>query len=154
MQEKKPLLKTIEEKKRDRFIEDLIAEVENDFEFRRNQRINLERKWQLNMNFLAGNQYCKINARGEIDDEDAGYFWQNQQSFNHIAPLIETRLAKFSKLRPTLKVRPKTDNDKDVEGAFVAEKLIEQAFADCKIEQVVKKVTVWHPHLRHNDKHV
>lgn len=143
MQEKKPLLKTIEEKKRDRFIEDLIAEVENDFEFRRNQRINLERKWQLNMNFLAGNQYCKINARGEIDDEDAGYFWQNQQSFNHIAPLIETRLAKFSKLRPTLKVRPKTDNDKDVEGAFVAEKLIEQAFADCKIEQVVKKVTVW-----------
>ena len=143
MQENKSLLKTIEEKKRDRFIEDLIAEVENDFELRRNQRINLERKWQLNMNFLAGNQYCKINGRGEIDEEDTGYFWQNQQTFNHIAPLIETRLAKFSKLRPTLKVRPKTDNDKDVEGATVAEKLIEQAFSDCKIEQIVKKVTVW-----------
>ena len=143
MQENKKLLKTIEEKKQDRFIEDLIAEVENDFEFRRNARISLERKWQLNMNFLAGNQYCKINGRGEIDDEDANFFWQNQQVFNHIAPLIESRLAKFSKLRPTLSIRPKTDNDKDVEGATVAEKIIEQSFLDNKIEDVVKKVTVW-----------
>ncbi len=143
MQENKSLLKTIEEKKRDRFIEDLIAEVENDFELRRNARSNLERQWQLNMNFLAGNQYCKINSRGEIDDEDTNFFWQNQQVFNHIAPLIETRLAKFSKLRPSLCVRPKTDNDKDVEGATVAEKLIEQVFSDCKIEEIAKKVTVW-----------
>lgn len=143
MEENKTLLKNVKEQKKDRFIEDLIAEVENDFEFRRKERANLERSWQLNMNFLAGNQYCKINARGEIDDEGSEFFWQNKQVFNHIAPLIETRLAKFSKLRPKLFVRPKTDNDKDVEGATVAEKIVEQAFSDCDVEQIVKKVTVW-----------
>lgn len=143
MQNQNEIKKQNEQKERDRFVEDLVAEVENDFEKRRKERIQTERQWQLNMNFLAGNQYCKVNARGEIDEEDSDFFWQNKEVFNHIAPLIETRLAKFSKINPTIHVRPKSDNDDDIEGASIAEKLINESFINNEIIQTVKKVTVW-----------
>lgn len=143
MQKEEKLKQTVDDGQSDLFIQDLVAEVENDFKKRRNERVAVERQWQLNMNFLAGNQYCKINSRGELDDEDSEYYWQNRQVFNHIAPLIETRLAKFSKIQPSLHVRPKTDNDKDIEGASVAERLISQTFSDCNMKEIIKKVTVW-----------
>ena len=35
----------------------VVREVTEDFEARRAARRNLERGWQLNMNFIGGNQY-------------------------------------------------------------------------------------------------
>lgn len=125
------------------FKEDLIREVEQDFLNRQKARKALERQWELNMNFLSGDQYCHINSRGEIDDDGQGFYWQNKEVFNHIAPTIESRLAKFSRVNPEVFVRPRTDDDKDVLGASVAEKLIRNALNRSEIRNVVKKVTVW-----------
>jgi len=117
--------------------------VEADFEARQKERVALERQWELNMNFLHGNQYCDVNSRGEITDESKSFYWQNRGVFNHIAPIIDTRLAKFASVTPSVSVRPKTDDDKDVEAASLAEKLIESAFRKTSFNEVVKKVTVW-----------
>ena len=125
------------------FLEDLVKEIEQDFYARQKARKELERQWELNMNFLSGNQYCHINSRGEIDDEGRDFYWQNKEVFNHIAPTIESRLAKFSRINPTIYVRPKSEDDKDVLGANVAEKLIQNAFTRSDVKNVVKKVTVW-----------
>ncbi len=125
------------------FKEELIREVEQDFIERQKARKSLERQWELNMNFASGNQYCHINSRGEIDADGEGFYWQNREVFNHIAPTIESRLAKFSRINPEICVRPKTEDDKDVLGANVAEKLIRNALKRSDIKSVVKKVTVW-----------
>lgn len=128
---------------KERFKKDLIADIKADFNKRRKARAPLDRQWELNMNFISGSQYCGINARGDVVDEAREYFWQNREVFNHIAPLIESRLARFSRVSPMLSVRPKSDDDKDVNGAAVAEKLLSSAFEKHDVESIVKKVTVW-----------
>ena len=45
--------------------EKLALEVEEDFLRRREERRTLERGWQLNMNFVCGNQYCGLDAAGD-----------------------------------------------------------------------------------------
>lgn len=49
----------------------LADEVTADFERRREERKRLERAWELNMNFVCGNQYCGINSVGEIEEEES-----------------------------------------------------------------------------------
>lgn len=117
--------------------------MEADFEKRRKERLFYERQWELNMNFLAGNQYCKLNSCGEIFDDGQSFYWQSRGVYNHIAPIVDTRLAKFSLVNPSVAVRPKTDDDVDVAAATLAEKLIESAFKKADVGGVAKKVTVW-----------
>lgn len=143
MQNKKGTGLSAKSKKKDRFNEDLVNEVQADFEERRLERLRLERQWELNLNFLTGNQYCDLNAQGEIAEEDKRFFWQNHRVFNHIAPIVETRLAKFSRIQPNVYVRPKTDSDKDVDNAQLVEKFIEGVFGRTNVWQVTKKVNTW-----------
>ena len=126
-----------------RFVEEIVAEVTADFKKRRAARLPLERKWELNVNFLNGNQYCDINARGEISQEENRFFWQSRGVYNHIAPIMESRLAKLAKVSPIIAVRPRSEDDEDVMKAGVAEKLISGAFKVNKMEEVAKEVTAW-----------
>ncbi len=126
-----------------RRLKDLALAIENDFENRRKERLSFERQWELNMNFISGNQYCEIGARGEIENLGKDFYWQNRGVYNHIAPIIDSRLAKFSRISTDVSVRPKTDDDKDVNSASLAEKLISWAFKKCDFENVAKKVTAW-----------
>jgi len=141
--ENKPSNNLAEEKQRAKYVEELVAEVNKDFAERRKERLSYERQWQLNMNFLSGNQYCFINGRGDIASDGKTYFWQNRSVFNHIAPIIESRLAKFSRIEPTVSVRPKTDDDKDVVSATLSEMIISETFKRVNVEEVVRKVTSW-----------
>lgn len=123
--------------------ESLIEEIINDFSRRREERIKYERQWELNRNFLNGNQYCDINRRGDIVADEKTFFWQNRGVFNHIAPIVESRLARFSRISPTVYVRPRSDDDKDVTSADVAEKLIAEVFKNADVESAVRKATAW-----------
>lgn len=131
------------QKERDRYVEDLVYEVEQDFKKRRENRVKYERQWELNMNFLNGNQYCDLNSQGELLEQNKTFYWQGQNVFNHIAPIIDTRLSKFSCVTPNVSVRPRTDEDSDVAGASLAEKLLESTIKKIQLNEVVKKVTVW-----------
>ena len=133
----------LKEQEQKLYEEKLVKEVYLDFENRRKMRKPFDRQWELNMNFLAGNQYCDINSRGEIENESKVFYWQNRAVFNHIAPLIDARTSKFSRLNANVSVRPKSDDDKDVAGASLAEKLIATAFEKVEFDKVVKKVTMW-----------
>ncbi len=132
------------EKEQEKFAEDLVASVIDDFETRRRERLSLERQWELNMNFLNGNQYCGINSRGEIYQKDDGnYFWQQRGVFNHIAPIMETRMSRLMKVSPEVCVRPKTDDDTDVLGASLDEKAIAGLFEGVGFKDIVRKTTLW-----------
>ena len=82
-----------EERRRKR----LVRAIQEDFETRQNARRSLERGWQLNMNFVSGNQYCDISPSGEIVEEDTSFYWQSRRAFNHIAPTVDTRVARLAK---------------------------------------------------------
>ncbi len=136
-------VKKISSKDTEVYVDELVTSVTNDFNKRRQERVKLERTWELNMNFMYGNQYCEIDSRGELTSEDKTFYWQNRGVYNHIASIIETRLAKFSKVKPILAVRPKSDDDTDVKSSLLAEKLIESSFQKVDIESVVRQVTAW-----------
>ena len=103
---KKQLDEIAKEKEREKYVNELVAEIERDFEERQKERLALERQWELNMNFLAGNQYCEFNTKGDIVDEYKTFYWQNRGVFNHIAPIMESRLSRFSRVVPEVSVRP------------------------------------------------
>ncbi|MFQ7078751.1 MAG: hypothetical protein ACLRSW_12875 [Christensenellaceae bacterium] len=92
----------------------IAAEVTEDFERRREERRQTESGWLLNMNFFSGNQYCDVSPYGGIVEEDKRFYWQSRRVFNHIAPTIDSRIAKLTKMRPALKVRPFSDEEADV----------------------------------------
>lgn len=133
----------VKDSEKEKYIEDVIAQVQSDFKQRQEDRVAFERQWELNINFLNGNQYCDLNAKGDILEENKTFYWQGQGVFNHIAPIIDTRLAKFSNIKPSVSVRPKTDDDADVASATLAEKLMESAYKSTNLHQIVEKTTVW-----------
>ncbi len=135
--------KSVKSKNREKFYEELVKSVEEDFAARQKARLKLERQWELNMNFLVGNQYCDVNKRGEIVGVNSEFFWQEREVYNHIAPIIETRLAKFADIEPVFGVRPRTDDDNDVQGASLSEKLLTSVFEKNRLMSVVQRVCVW-----------
>lgn len=106
------------------FIEDIVNEVTNDFNLRQRERKSFESKWQLNINFLLGNQYCSINGNSDIINYEKQFFWQEREVFNHIAPIIELRLSKLAKVRPALSVIPFSDEINDITSAKVGKNIL------------------------------
>ena len=53
--------------------EKLAKNVEEDYLRRREERKATERGWELNINFVNGNQYCGIDGKGELFQEESGH---------------------------------------------------------------------------------
>lgn len=121
----------------------LAEEVMSDFKRRQEERRVSERSWQLNMNFLSGNQYCDINALGEIENSPEGYAWQQRRVFNRIAPIVDTRCAKLGRIRPRLTVRPASDSEEDRRSAKISSALLNAAYEDCDVDGAITAATVW-----------
>ena len=136
-------LSSKKEIERIKFEEDIVAEVKRDFLDRQEARRNIERQWQLNMNFVAGNQYCSITDMGEIEEYSKQYFWQEREVYNHIAPIIESRIAKLGKVRPTLSVAPNSSSEIDVGSAKVSRKILNAVNHNLKINDKIAEATNW-----------
>lgn len=109
--------------------EKIVAEITADFKKRQEARRPIELNWRLNMNFVVGNQFAQISSKGDIEESGKEYFWQEREVYNHIAPILETRLAKLGRVKAKAQVRPATSDDADVASASLATKLID---AVCK----------------------
>ena len=55
--------------------EELVASIRRDFIARQQARKSYEAQWQLNLNFLMGNQYSQIAPNGSVTTADKQYFW-------------------------------------------------------------------------------
>jgi len=106
--------------------EDIIHNILEDLEKRRSQRSALERQWTLNANFLVGNQYCDIRPyTGDIEQLEPIYNWLNRETFNNIAPLIQTRIANLKKINYLMKVKPATNELDDYAKAEVSTSVLQ-----------------------------
>ena len=108
------------ERAKEREAQKIAADVTEDFMRRREERRSVENGWLLNINFFSGNQYCDISPFGGVVDEDAQFYWQSRRVFNHIAPTVDSRIAKLEKMRPDLRVRAFSDEDGDIQAAKLA----------------------------------
>ena len=123
--------------------EALAAQITADFEARRAARRQLERGWELNMNFVSGNQYCDINPAGELEEEAAAFYWQSRKCFNHIAPTLDTRLARLAKVRPSLEVRAFSDADDDMKTARLCSNILRSVKNRIDLDGVISQATLW-----------
>ncbi|HAJ77706.1 MAG TPA: hypothetical protein DCO89_01380 [Clostridiales bacterium] len=131
------------QKEFEKFEEEIVREVKQDFLRRQEARRNLERQWQLNMNFVTGNQYCSITDVGEIEEYSKQYFWQEREVYNHIAPILESRIAKLGKVRPTLSVAPNSSSEIDVGSAKVSRKILNAIQHNLKLSEKIAEATNW-----------
>ncbi len=121
----------------------IVKNIEDDFARRRRERRPYELGWELNMNFYLGNQYSYISAAGEISENEKHYFWENREVFSHIAPIIETRLSKLNKVKPSLTVRPSSSSENDLGSAKLAKSILSSSLEKNSIEALVSSATVW-----------
>lgn len=133
----------IDEEAEERRRKDLAREICEDFQARQRERRQLERGWQLNMNFVSGNQYCDISPAGEIEEEDAAFYWQSRRCFNHIAPTVETRLARLAKVRPTLNVRAFSDEESDMNTARLCSNILKSVKNRLDFDKIITQATLW-----------
>ena len=131
------------EKQREQYEKKLVAEIVADFERRREERRSIEGGWLLNMNFFSGNQYCDVSPFGGVVEEDKRFYWQARRAFNHIAPTVDSRLAKLEKMRPTLRVRAFSDEEGDVQAAKLATGILQYAQERIGFPEIVSKATAW-----------
>ncbi len=125
------------------FEKQIVDEVMQDFKRRQEERKSFEAQWQLNMNFLMGNQYCSIGFNGDVEEYDKQFFWQERQVYNHIAPMIEIRLAKLQRVRPTMTVTPASGDDKDIKTAKMSKKIINAIYNKKRVSDLINQATRW-----------
>ena len=122
---------------------ELINSVLEDFKRRREERFTLEKQWKLNLNYLAGNQYSEVDMTGEIKEEEKYYGWQSRSVFNHIAPIIESRLAKLSRVRPSMSVRASSGEDSDLKTAEISSEILKATYQRTALDKTILKATSW-----------
>ncbi len=125
------------------FEEELVSLVMEDFLNRQEERRHLEQQWFINMNYLYGNQYCEISPSGEVTEEDKYYYWQNRNVYNHISPIIETRISKLARVRPVMSVRASGGEDRDLKTAKIATNIINSTSHRVCLDGVISKATLF-----------
>lgn len=129
--------------KDDKFKEDIVNEVRKDYQRRREERKPLELQWRLNMNFYNGNQYAEISPVGDIEQYGKQYFWQEREVYNHIASIVETRLAKLNRLKCGVSVRPFSSDDSDVHTAKLSTQIVKALCEENKIASLLNEASTW-----------
>ncbi len=121
----------------------LVCEIIEDFKERREARRAIELNWRLNMNFAVGNQFARITPYGNIEEDGKRYFWQQREVYNHIAPILETRLSKLARVKAQATVRPATGDDRDVASAALATKLIAAVSKENSFYELLQQANSW-----------
>ena len=124
--------------------EKLVQYIQQEWERRKDERRPFENQWMLNQNFLAGNQYCDIDAvMGEVVDYQQPYEWMEAEVYNHCAPIISTRLAKLGRVQPGLSVRPATSDNSDQAAARMSTQLLKGFSAALDMNRLVREAESW-----------
>ena len=121
----------------------IVQEVINDYIRRREDRRSLESQWQLNINFMMGNQYSYISSNGGIREDEKQYFWQEKEVFNHIAPIIETRISKICSNTPNVTVVPASGDESDIQSAKLSKDIINSVANRINLVDIEKTATTW-----------
>ena len=119
-----------------------VASIKEDYERRKNARKNFEAQWKLNTNFLMGNQYCEIRNK-EVEQSVKQYGWENREVFNHIAPLLEVRLSKLTRIKPQMTVIPQSSELSDIETAKLSKSILSGVGHKLDLSSLISEAVNW-----------
>lgn len=126
------------------FNEQLASFVNSEYEARITERRSFELQWRMNAEFVNGNQYLNINNISMTIEEVPKLFWyQEREVFNQIATIVETRIAKISRQKPSLKVRPASSDDVDTSSAKVSSMLLASTWNDQLMDESYEDFVSW-----------
>lgn len=117
--------------------------VADDFKNRQISRRPYELAWELNMNFYLGNQFSYISSSGELGDTEKQYYWENREVFNHISPIIESRLAKLYKVKPILNIKPSSNSNQDIYSSKLSKTILQNTMQSNNIDKLISTATAW-----------
>ena len=123
--------------------EKIVDEVLDDFKRRAQARKPYDLIWQINLNFLMGNQYCSVGYGGELEEADRQFFWQEREVYNHIAPVYDIRFAKLSKIKPDINIIPATNDERDKQTAKVSKKIYQSLKSKLAIDSKLSQGLRW-----------
>ena len=121
----------------------IVQEVVADYLKRREERRSLESQWQLNINFMMGNQYSYVASNGGIREDEKRYFWQEKEVFNHIAPIVETRISRICSNTPSVTVVPASSDEADIESAKLSKDILNAVANRVNLIDIEKTATTW-----------
>ena len=122
----------------------LVSMVDEEFDRRRKERRPFEMQWQLNIAFIEGNQFVDVNPAVWALEEIPKLTWyQEREAFNQIAPIVESRLARLSRMRPILRARPGTNEQKDLFAAKVGTGLAQHTYRERRIQRAQARGNAW-----------
>ena len=103
---------------------DIVTMVKDELERRRSDRMVFELQWQLNTNFLNGNQRCGINLNSHTIEQYDLPEGMEAEVYNQIEPLHKTRHAHLNKVDLAMSVKPRTSESDDISKARVSTSLL------------------------------
>lgn len=122
----------------------IVGFVDGEFTRREQERLPIELQWRLNIAFIEGNQYVNINpAAQQLEEDPKLFWWQEREVFNQVAPIVETRIAKLSRMRPILNSRPGTNAQEDIRSAKVGTQLLKNTYSDNGIADQMTDAYAW-----------
>lgn len=122
----------------------LVSFVNEEHTRRESERMYYELQWRLNIAFIEGRQYVDINPAAQtLQEIPKLYIWQEREVFNQIAPIVETRIARISRLRPILKVRPGTNEQRDIRAAKVGSAVLKNIYYEQGIQNLMNEIYAW-----------
>lgn len=125
------------------YADDIVAMVKGELERRRDDRNIFELQWQLNTNFLNGNQRCGLNTHsGTIEQYDLPDGME-AEVYNQIAPLAKTRKAHLNKIDYAMTVKPRTSEADDVSKAKVSTMLLRYKQSNSEFEKFKDRLVDW-----------
>ncbi len=132
--------KFIYSKEADKVIVDFVTD---DLKRRQAERKQFEKTWELNINYYLGNQYCYLSETGDVSDVEKKYFWENREVYNHIAPIIETRLAKLAKVKPNFSVKPLSNTEEDLYTSKLAKTILLNTCENSDLNDLMIEANYW-----------
>lgn len=122
----------------------IVSFIDEEFSRRQRERLHYELQWQLNINFIEGNQYCDIDPyRMSIEEINKLYDWQEREVYNQIAPVVETRVARLSNMKPILKARAPTHRAEDIRSARVSSQLLRNIYYEQGVKEQIQEMLTW-----------
>ncbi|MCL2229145.1 MAG: hypothetical protein FWC00_04960 [Firmicutes bacterium] len=121
----------------------IVKEVTDDFLYRKDARRFLELQWQLNIDFLNGRQNNHITNTESVANLGRRFWWQENQVFNHISPLIESRLVRLAESETRVVVVPTSSDEKDREKAEKCEKILRATFKRLDMQSLADQANMW-----------
>lgn len=126
------------------FNEDFSEFVNNEYTQRQSERRAFEQIWRLNSEFIDGNQYLDINPiTNTIEEIPKFYFHQEREVFNQLATILETRIAKIGRQKPSLKTRPASSDDIDTSASKITSMLLSSTWHDQLMDEHYEDFISW-----------